>query len=139
MKRYIRSWSTAEPSSVEYGEMTSAWRNRLATRYEPFIVTPTYWTRGKANSDGYRIVLPVNPDSVDVDWIEDCEWFAKDNGLTFSSEITLYGPFNRNEINGRWAEIFKHEPLKKFPNGKIDNVMDYLFKTVDFEEYGYDE
>jgi len=146
MKRYVRSWSTAEPSSSDYGKMMDAQRQRLETRYEPFVVKRTYFSSSSANSDGYRITLYPNVDSfddpMDAEFAPDAEWIALNNGLTFSPAITLYGPFEAGEVrNGFHSGLSSKNGklIKKFEDGTLDNVMNYLFKTVNFEEFGYDE
>lgn len=136
----INAWSTAEPSSFDYGAMMEAQRKRLETRYEPFIVKPVYFDTRSVNHSGYRITLHSNLDSynnpMDAEFAPDAEWIAIDNGLTFDRKLELYGPFEANEVRG-YADLTSK--IKEFDGSKIDNVMNYLFETVDFEEFGYDE
>lgn len=145
MKRYIRSWSTSEPSASEYGDMMSSYRNRLATRYEPFVVKPTYFNRSSANSDGYRITLNPNKDSfepMDLEFAPDAEWIAREEGSRWDPDMCLYGPFEVGEVRDGFhsgLHPIHGQLVKKFKNGNLDTVMNYLFETVDFEEYGYDE
>ena len=125
--------------------MMSSYRNRLATRYAPFVVEPTYFDRGSANADGYRITLRPNADSfepMDLEFAPEAEWIAREEGSRWSPEMVLYGPFEAGEVRDGFhsgLNPVKGSVVKKFDGSRLDPVMDYLFKTVDFEEFGYDE
>lgn len=116
MKRWIHSVS--EPSSTEYGRALSEGNKRIQDRYEPFEVKETYFDRSSTSSTGYRI------------YYDGYEWIADNGGSRYSTGYTLYGPFAQGKIKN-WSQLFAEKPIGQYKS--LDNVMTYLFETVDVD------